>query len=145
MAGSRSASALRRFATVTRPDYVEFKSRQRAQDRDERLQHRRFPTEDRKGDGDSVNQMRFTGVEAPGGRTMSLLIPRLYEGIAQFFRTCEGWIIRGMAGRGGAFDLREIFYAIASRGCVGQSGGRLRGWIGHHRHRRRRRRRHRGR
>ena len=48
-----------------------------------------YPTEARTGDGDSVVQRRFTGMEDPQGRTMSLLIPRLYEGIAQFFRVGE--------------------------------------------------------
>ena len=72
-----------------------------------------YPTEDRKGDGDSVVQRRFTGMEDPQGRTMSLLIPRLYEGIAQFFRTVKLDHPRH-GGQGRPFDLREIYYAIAS-------------------------------
>ena len=105
--GVPAANGWQHFAIGTSPyrtdptNYLEFKS-------DSGLKvamsgyNTAFPTEDRKGDGDSVAQNRFTGMEVPGARTMSLLIPRLYEGI---WRRCLPHVIKldhphGTAGRG---------------------------------------------
>lgn len=121
--GAPAANGWQHFAVGTSPyrdgdatNYLDFKS-------DSGLKialsgyNTAFPTEDRKGDGDSVDQMRFTGVEKPGGRTMSLFIPRLYEGLAQMFRTIKLDHPRH-GGQGRPFDLREIYYAIAVGGVV---------------------------